>query len=252
MTPRKEIVVTGMGVVSPIGIGKAPFWTSLAEGRGGIRRLDMPVDAELPPPIGGIVADFDPKQYVRPRKSLKVMSRDIQLAFAAADLACVDAGLRERPIEPERLGVLFGAGLIGCDLDEMIGVYRACIVDGKFDFQRWGKSAMGELFPLWMLKYLPNMPACHIGIGQDARGPNNSLTLGDVSSLSAMIEAVRVLQRGQAVRRIGQPAVQEMLLTLGRFRQSAQERRLSRGRWPEQYDAQGIPGDERNGRRARL
>jgi 3-oxoacyl-[acyl-carrier-protein] synthase II len=198
MTPRKEIVVTGMGVVSPIGIGKAPFWTSLAEGRGGIRRLDMPVDAELPPPIGGIVADFDPKQYVRPRKSLKVMSRDIQLAFAAADLACVDAGLRERPIEPERLGVLFGAGLIGCDLDEMIGVYRACIVDGKFDFQRWGKSAMGELFPLWMLKYLPNMPACHIGIGQDARGPNNSLTLGDVSSLSAMIEAVRVLQRGQA------------------------------------------------------
>lgn len=198
MTPRKEIVVTGMGVISPIGIGKESFWASLAEGRGGIRRLDMPVDDKLPPPIGGVVADFDPKQYVRPRKSLKVMSRDIQLGFTAADLACIDAGLRERPIEPDRLGVLFGAGLIACDLNEMIGVYRKCIGDSQFDYQRWGHSAMNELFPLWMLKYLPNMPACHIGIGQDARGPNNSLLVGDVSSLSAMAEAVRVLKRGQA------------------------------------------------------
>ncbi len=57
---------------------------------------------------------------------------------------------------------------------------------------------MTDLFPLWMLKYLPNMPACHIGIGQDARGPNNSITLGDVSSLSALAEAARVLERGQA------------------------------------------------------
>ena len=69
---------------------------------------------------------------------------------------------------------------------------------GEFDFDRWGTSAMSAMFPLWMLKYLPNMPACHIGIAQDARGPNNTITLGDVSTLSAMAEAVRVLQRGQA------------------------------------------------------
>ena len=144
------------------------------------------------------MADFDPKQYVRPRKSLKVMSRDIQLAFAAADLACVDAGLRERPVDPERLGVIFGAALIPGELDELAGTYRSCLVDGKFDFRRWGPAAMAEMFPLWMLKYLPNMPACHIGIGQDARGPNNSITMGDVSSLSALAEAVRILERGQA------------------------------------------------------
>ena len=57
---------------------------------------------------------------------------------------------------------------------------------------------MAEIFPLWMLKYLPNMPACHVGIAQDARGPNNTLTLGDVSSLSAAAEAVRVIERGAA------------------------------------------------------
>ena len=198
MPPKQDIVVTGAGVVSPIGIGKGPFWTALCEGQSGIRRVDAVGDLTLPPPIGGVVADFDPKQYVRPRKSLKVMSRDIQLAFAAADLACVDAGLRDRPIAPERLGVVFGAALIPGELDEFIGTYRNCMSDGQFDFRRWGPAAMSELFPLWMLKYLPNMPACHIGIGQDARGPNNSITMGDVSSLSAMAEAVRILERGQA------------------------------------------------------
>ena len=195
---QQDIVVTGVGMVSPIGIGKEPFWAALLEGRSGIRRLDLPDDLAMPPPIGGPVVDFDPKQYVRPRKSLKVMSRDIQLAFAAADLACIDAGLREKPVDPERLGVVFGAEMIPCELDEMVGTYRSCFRDGKFDFQRWGGAAMADLFPLWMLKYLPNMPACHIGIGQDARGPNNSITLGDVSSLSALAEAGRILERGQA------------------------------------------------------
>ena len=198
MAFQQDIVVTGVGVVSPIGIGQGPFWAALVEGRSGIRRLDLPVDPSQPPPIGGVVADFDPKQYVRPRKSLKVMSRDIQLAFAAADLACVEAGLRGRPVAPERLGVVFGSSMIPCEVDELVGAYRGCLVEGTFDFHRWGHAAMAELFPLWMLKYLPNMPACHVGIAQDARGPNNSITLGDVSSLSALAEAARILERGQA------------------------------------------------------
>ncbi len=205
MAFQQNIVVTGVGVVSPIGIGKGPFWASLCEGRSGIRRLDfsdfsggLPGELPEPPAVGGLVADFDPKQYVRPRKSLKVMSRDIQLAFAAADLACADAQLPQRPVAHEQLGVVFGASMIPCELDELVGAYRGCIVDGAFDFRRWGHAAMAELFPLWMLKYLPNMPACHIAIAQDARGPNNSITLGDVSSLSAMAEAARILDRGQA------------------------------------------------------
>ncbi|MEN6459208.1 MAG: beta-ketoacyl-[acyl-carrier-protein] synthase family protein [Thermoguttaceae bacterium] len=198
MASDRAIVVTGVGVVSPIGIGKEPFWSSLREGRGGIRRLDIASDADLLPLVGGEVADFEPKQYVRPRKSLKVMNRDIQLGFAAADLACVDAGLRETPVDPERFGVVFGAGVMPCELDEIAGACRRSAVDGKVSPRQWGQMAFPELFPLWMLKYLPNMPACHIGIGQDARGPNNTMTLGDVSSLSALAEAVRVLDRGQA------------------------------------------------------
>jgi 3-oxoacyl-[acyl-carrier-protein] synthase II len=148
--------------------------------------------------IGAEVVDFEPKQYVRPRKSLKVMSRDIQLAFAAADMACQHAGVKPEAVDPERLGVVFGADRIACDLSELHPAFAKCMVDGHFDFARWGPSATAEMFPLWMLKYLPNMPACHIGIAQDARGPNNSLTLGDASSLAAVAEAIRTLQRGQA------------------------------------------------------
>jgi 3-oxoacyl-[acyl-carrier-protein] synthase II len=198
MTSNRDIVVTGVGVVSPIGIGPDPFWTALCEGHSGIRSLPLFTDPTLPTPFGGVVADFDPKQYVRPRKSLKIMSRDIQLGFAAADLACVDASLRESPLDPERFGVLLGADMMPCDLDELVGTYRSCMVDGQFDFRRWGQAFGAELFPLWMLKYLPNMPACHIGIAQDARGPNNTVTLGEVSSLSAIGEAVGVLEREQA------------------------------------------------------
>ena len=197
MTSARDIVVTGLGIVSPIGIGREAFWAALSAGRSGVRRLPFS-DPSLPGPFGGVVADFDPKQYVRPRKSLKVMNRDIQLGFAVADMACVDAGLRQTPPDPERLGVMLGADMMPCDLDELVGVYRSCMVDGHFDFGRWGPAFVGDLFPLWMLKYLPNMPACHIGIAQDARGPNNTVTLGEVSTLSAISEAARVLRRGQA------------------------------------------------------
>jgi len=126
------------------------------------------------------------------------MSRDIQLAFVAAEMARVDAGLPETPADPERMGVTFGADLIACDFSEMAAAYSDCIENGRFDFDRWGPAAMSELFPLWMLKYLPNMPACHIGIAQDARGPTNSLILSETAGISAIGEAARVLQRGHA------------------------------------------------------
>ncbi|MHC4406575.1 MAG: beta-ketoacyl-[acyl-carrier-protein] synthase family protein [Planctomycetota bacterium] len=198
MAQAREVVITGVGVVSPIGIGHEPFWASLCEGRSGITALDLFNGEDLPVTFGGPVVDLHAERHVRPRKSLKVMSREIRLAYVAADLACGHAELESGGMDPERLGVAFGADLLPCDLSEMISAYRQCIVDGRFDFNLWGKRAMAEMHPLWMLKYLPNMPACHIGIARDARGPNNSLTLREVSSLSAMGEAAQVILRGQA------------------------------------------------------
>lgn len=194
----REVVITGIGMVTPIGIGRVPFWDALMARQSGVASLQAFDSQSCASKVAGEVRDFEPKQYVRPRKSLKVMSRDIQLGFAAADLAMTDSGLQPDQIDPERMGVIYGADMIYCDLESVTDAFRTCIVDGKFDFSRWGGHAISSMYPLWLLKYLPNMPACHIGIAHDARGPNNSITVGDVSSLLAVAEAMRVIERGLA------------------------------------------------------
>lgn len=198
MERLQDVVVTGMGVLSPIGIGGDAVWASLLEGRSGVKRLGWFEGSDLPAPLGAEVIGFEPARFVKPRKALKVMSRDIQLAVAAADLAINDAGIAAGSIVPERYGVVFGADMIAADLDELLPACHACIREGQFDSSRWGKQVMSDLFPLWMLKYLPNMPACHVGIIHDARGPNNTLTLAEVSGLAAVAEAVAVIRRGHA------------------------------------------------------
>ena len=82
--------------------------------------------------------------------------------------------------------------------DFALGI-RACLNgDGKFDFTRWGIEGMPQVTPLWLLKYLPNMPASHVAIYNDLRGPNNSLTLREASSNVAVGEAFRTIARGSA------------------------------------------------------
>ena len=198
MQPASDVVITGLGVVSPIGIGCEPFWESLATGTSGIRPIDLFDSSSLSVRFGGQIPDFDPKVYVRPRKSLKVMSREIQLGFAAADLALTDAGIAAGQVEPERFGVVFGNDMIYADLEDLEGTYRRSAKDGRFEFALWSEAIQEELHPLWLLKHLPNMTASHIAIAHDARGPNNSLVLGDVSSLLALSEAASIIQRGWA------------------------------------------------------
>ncbi|MFM8378578.1 MAG: beta-ketoacyl-[acyl-carrier-protein] synthase family protein [Planctomycetia bacterium] len=198
MRAATDVVITGLGVVSPIGIGCEPFWNALAAGTSGIRTIDLFDSSSLSVRFGGQIPDFDPKVYVRPRKSLKVMSREIQLGFAAADLALADAGIAAGQVEPERFGVVFGNDMIYADLEDLEGTYRRSAKDGRFDFALWSEAIQEELHPLWLLKHLPNMTASHIAIAHDARGPNNSIVLGDVSSLLALAEAASMIERGGA------------------------------------------------------
>jgi len=193
-----EVVITGMGIVSPIGVGRDAMWDAIAARRSGIRRLPHLADAGWPAPWGGAVDDFDPKALIQPRKSLKVMSREIQFGCAAAELAWQDARLADAKLDPKRFGVVGGANLLYCELEELEVPFKAWIAQENFDIHRWSERAMGEMYPLWMLKYLPNMPACHIGIRYDARGPNNTISEADVSSLLALAEAADVIRRGLA------------------------------------------------------
>lgn len=193
----QEVVITGLGIVCPLGIGREAVWSAIESGTSGVRTIPRLAEAGFPITFGGEVPDFDGKQYVQPRKSLKVMCRETQQAFTAAELAWADANLADSNVDPERLGVVLGANVFRSEMDEMVSVYRATSSEGEFDFGRW-EAAFKELYPLWMLKYLPNMSACHIGISKDARGPNNTIVEGDVSSLLAIIEAADTVARGHA------------------------------------------------------
>ncbi|HMO86817.1 MAG TPA: beta-ketoacyl-[acyl-carrier-protein] synthase family protein, partial [Lacipirellulaceae bacterium] len=197
--PVFDVVITGMGVVSPIGVGEDAVWASLEGGDSGVRRNAQWAAAGYPFPIAGEVLDFDPKEFVKPRKALKVMSRETQLGFAAAEMAWEQARLGDAQLDPERLGVTCGSNMFCPELPEFERGCHACDAGGgEFDYSRWGRDGLREVQPLWMLKYLPNMLPAHVGIAHDARGPSNSIVAGETSGLLALIEAADVVARGHA------------------------------------------------------
>ncbi|MCC9602794.1 3-oxoacyl-ACP synthase [Stieleria sp. JC731] len=212
---RQPAVITGIGIVSAIGIGQQTFFDGLLEGRSGVRSLADRTDEEAKPGpddpqdgvwIGAPVVDFDAKQFVRPRKALKVMCREIQTAFASAQLAVEHAGLGDQIpasesglISPDRLGTVYGGEIYFNPPTELMESIRRCVdSDGQIQAGQFGDAARKEVVPLWMLKYLPNMPACQVGISINSQGPNNSLVLGDVSGPAALLEGCSYLDRGIA------------------------------------------------------
>ncbi len=195
-TPR--VVVTGVGVVSPVGTGNDAFWQRLVNGQSGIGFLEAFSNLSLPSKLAAEVRDFDPLKYLRQKKMLKVMSRDIQLGVSAAALAMHDAVLSRGAVDPDRLGVAFGAGRISTTPEELAEAAAWCAVDQSFEYDLWGEDSMGQIYPLWLLKQLPNMPACHVAIDHDARGHNNTITSREASALLALSEAVHVIRRGAA------------------------------------------------------
>jgi 3-oxoacyl-[acyl-carrier-protein] synthase II len=208
---ERRVVITGLGLVSPIGIGPEAYWSALAAGRGAVDRLRAFPVADLPNDVGAEVPDFNsrtwPKKYALPdpehqktlRKSLKYMARDIHLAVAAAELAFIDAGLPQSGIDPTRIGLDIGAGLISSELDELAPAIRqASLATGSFDYHTWGRESIGLIEPFWMLKYLPNMLACHMSILLDCQGPSNTITESDAAANLAIAEAARIIARGRA------------------------------------------------------
>src|SRR5947209_1356546 len=197
----RRVVITGAGLVTALGQDPVAVWQAVNAGRSGvgpIRSLDA---STLPVRIAGEVLDFDPKKLLtkEERKSLKMMARPVQLGVAGAKLALADSGVDRAQLDLTRFGVEMGSGIIPTDLDDLAGAARASTDSGgKVDLAKWGSEGLREVQPLWMLKYLPNMVACHTSIFLDAQGPNNSVTASDVAGVLALSEAARILRRGAA------------------------------------------------------
>ena len=207
----RRVVISGLGPVSGLGIGAEPNWDGLRDGRSAIARIEAFDPSGFDCRIASEVRDFKvaafvPKTY---RKATKVMARDIGLAVAGADLAARDAGLVTKgtadngkaalSYDPTRVGAHIGAGLIAVDLDELTeALAEATDEAGAFDYHRWGAEGINHLTPLWLLKYLPNMLACHVTIIHDAQGPSNTITCAETSGLLSIGESLRVIQRDAA------------------------------------------------------
>jgi 3-oxoacyl-[acyl-carrier-protein] synthase II len=199
---NRRVVLTGIGIVSSIGQDAASFWNGLAQGSCGIKPITLFDPTPLLTRFAGEITKFDAKAYLSKegKKSLRVMARSIQMAVAAAQLALDDAGVDKTKIDPTRFGTEFGAGLIPSELTELgeASYISTEANQHEVDLNIWGEKGIPAIQPLWMLKYLPNMLACHVSILHNAQGPNNSITESDVASLLALGEATRILRRDQS------------------------------------------------------
>jgi len=211
MTKQQElIVISGVGVITCFGVGIDTLWDAMMEGRTGIHRIERFDPSGFTSQVAGELAEdafkvrkIVPKSH---RKATKVMCRDTALAVGAAADAVDNAGLQtaatgdETPtISPDRVGCHIGAGLISAEVNELgAALVTSKKEDGTFDLEHWGGEGMQNLTPLWLLKYLPNMLACHVTIVHDCQGPSNTITCCEASSGLSIAESRRVIHRGDA------------------------------------------------------
>jgi len=206
---QRRVVVTGIGVIGPLGNTKEALWDALLARQSGVRRQDQISETDFPLPFAAAALEFDGKiDAFGPlekdtkkaiRKALKVMCRESQMGVAAAQRALADAGLTRGSFDPERVGITYGSDYMLTVPEEFNdGVLECLDPEGRFEFSRWATDGMPKMPPLWLLKYLPNMPASHLAIFNDLRGPNNSLTLREAASLAAVGEAFQTIRRGSA------------------------------------------------------
>jgi 3-oxoacyl-[acyl-carrier-protein] synthase II len=197
----RRVVVTGLGVVAPNGVGKEAFWSACLNGRSGVGPIRSFDASQHPVKIAAEVHGFDAAPFLPPhqRKSLKIMGRAMRFAVGAAGLAVRDAELDLTTEDPERVGVVMGTGLVPVDLPELAPALAAsCDGDGRLHTDRLGKCGRESLFPLWILKYLPNMVAAHISLALNAQGPNSTITTACSAGTQAVGEAFRLVARGDA------------------------------------------------------
>lgn len=197
-----RVVITGLGVVSPNGVGRASFEEALKEGRSGVSRIESFDAAGLPIQIAGEVKGFDVTPYLGvQKKNAKLMSRAVQFAVGAAGLAVDDSGIDKNKLDPTRFGICMGTGITPVDLGEMSGALAKGAAPSAagcpgFDMGQFLQAQAESMFPLWLLKHLPNMAAANISIIHHAMGPNNTIVTACAAGTQAIGEAARLIQRG--------------------------------------------------------
>ena len=179
---ENRVVVTGLGAVSPIGIGKENFWNALINGTNGIGRITLFDATDYTSQIAGEVLDFEPAQFID-KKEIKRMDRYTQFALAATKLAFDDAKLDADKIDGERAGVFVGTGIGG--MDTLHNQYQKLFAKGP-----------SRISPFFIPMMIANMAAGNIAIAFKLHGPCECIVTACASGTNAVGDAFRAIQRG--------------------------------------------------------
>ncbi len=184
---RPRTVITGMGIISPLGHTAEENWDSLLQGRSGIGPITQFDPTGLPVLIAGEVKDFSPGDYMD-FKEARRMSRVSQLAAVAAQMALADANLPapvESALDPERVGVLVGTGVGGFDVaDKNLIIFRT--------------KGYNRVNPFAMTSFLPNMPSYHVSLLAGSFGPISTVNAACATGTQAIGEGLELIRRGVA------------------------------------------------------
>src|ERR1035437_9583674 len=182
MSDGRRVVITGMGVLTPVGIGLDPFWESLRAGKSGVRTIHRFPTEDLPTHFAATVEDFEPEQYMG-KKEARRMDRSAQMAVAAARLALADAGLSAGDYDPYDVGVGVGTGIGG------MGTFEE-------EFRTFMESGPRRISPFLAPMMIPNMPAGQVSIQLGLRGPSRCIATACATGADCIGEAFEVVRRG--------------------------------------------------------
>ncbi len=199
---ERKAVITGVGIVSPLGIGKEENWKKLIAGQSGIKQLTRFDPKELQVTLAGEITNFKARDFIKDRKAIKLSQPMVHLAIAASQLAVEDAGVKSEEVDPSRFGAFIGSGGGGFeegpgfpDLVEPL-VQAWSDEKKKFDPVKFGTDSISRTYPLFLLKTLPNNAFYYISLMHNIQGENDNIIASFTGGAQAIGDAARAISRG--------------------------------------------------------
>ena len=180
----KRVVVTGVGLTCPVGIGTEPSWQALCEGKGGIQRITHFDAADFACQIAGEVDGFDPLNYVD-KRDLRKMGRFIFFALSSSQFAVEASGLKVTPEIAERVGVYIGSGIGGFDVIER-------------EHTKLMEGGPRKISPFFIPATIVNLASGHVSIRYGAKGPNSATATACTTGAHAVGDSFKIIARGDA------------------------------------------------------
>jgi len=194
---KRKVAVTGIGALTPLGIGIKENWEKIKNGEQAISQIEFPGGNFFPHTLCGVVNNFNPFDFISERKIIKLMNIEAQMVVSATKLAIEDASI-DGYYSPCRTGLYMGTGLTSGGLEDLIPLAENSIDEScGFSYHRLGLEALPNCNPLISFKMLTNMPLCYISILFKIKGPNLVFNPWSSKTAQAIGEGMRAIQHGE-------------------------------------------------------